>query len=174
MTVFEKTLRGQEEIKHKAHGLSMIERRVLIFIDGKRTVDDLKSLPRVTDLDGIISLLETGSYIAQVAKPTAPAPAHEIPLSGSQEQSGEPLPSFRELPPTFQPDKFNMAKHYMTNTLNHFKGFYGATRLVREIDNCQTHEELRGFYTVWCQDIDATRAGKKRMEKLRKDLLDVL
>lgn len=174
MTVFEKTLRGQEEIKNKAHGLSMVERRVLICIDGKRTFDDLKSLPRVTDLDSIISFLQTGSYIAQVAEAAASPLTHEIPLSGSQEQSGEPLPPFRELPATFQPDKFNMAKHYMINTLNHFKGFYGATRLVRELDNCQTHEELRGFYDAWYQGIEGTRAGKKRMDKLRKDLLDVL
>ncbi|CAA6826559.1 MAG: Unknown protein [uncultured Thiotrichaceae bacterium] len=172
MTIFEKTTKGLEEIKDKTHGLSMIERRVLIFIDGKRTFDDLKTLPRVTDLGGIISLLQTDGYIAQTAG--SKAPANEAPLSGLSAQSGKMLPPFRELPATFQPEKFNMAKHYMTNTLNHFKGFYGATRLVREIDGCQTHEELRVFYDEWCESIEGTRAGKKRMETLRKDLLAVL
>lgn len=160
MTTFEKTTKGLDEIKNKTHGLSIIERRVLIFIDGKRTFDDLKSLPRVTDLDGIISLLETEGYITQAVVSAAP--------------SDEPLSPFRELPAIFQQDKFDMAKHYMTNTLNHFKGFYGATRLVREIDECQTHEELRGFYEAWCEGIEGTRAGNKRMEKLQKDLLVVL
>ncbi len=172
MTIFEKTTKGLEEIKNKTYGLSMIERRVLIFIDGKRTFDDLKSLPRVTDLDGIISLLQTDGYIAQATGSTAPA--NEVSLSGLSEYSDELLPPFRELPATFQLKKFNMAKHYMTNTLNHFKGFYGATRLVREIDECQTHEELRVFYDEWCEVIEGTRAGKKRMDKLRKDLLAVL
>ncbi len=176
MTVFEKTLKGQEEVKNKAHNLSMIERRVLIFIDGKRTLDDLRSLPGVKDLDGVLSLLSTQGYIVQMAEAKqASTPTSETSLSIPHKPSGGAADSpFRELPETFQPDKFNMAKHYMINTLNHFKGFYGATRLVREIDACQTHEELRGFYDAWCERIDGTRAGNKQGGKLRQDLLDVL
>lgn len=169
MTIFEKTPKGQEEVKSKAHGLSMIERRVLIFIDGKRTLDDLKALPRVDDLDGIIDLLQTHDYIAQ----TEEAPPAPITVHAASEQSDE-APAFRELPETFQQDKFDMAKNYMTNTLNHFKGFYGATRLVRDIDECQTHEGLRELYQAWLEGIDGTRAGKKQRDKLRKELLDVL
>ncbi len=175
MTVFEKTLKGQEEVKNKTHNLSMIERRVLIFIDGKRTLDDLRSLPGVKDLDGVLSLLSTQGYIVQMAEvKKASASVSEASPSASHHPPGEPDSPFRKLPETFQPDKFNMAKHYMINTLNHFKGFYGATRLVREIDACQTHEELRGFYDAWCERIDGTRAGNKQGEKLRQDLLDVL
>ena len=37
--VFAKTRKGQDEIATKAGGLSPRVRRVLIFVDGKRTVD---------------------------------------------------------------------------------------------------------------------------------------
>lgn len=166
MIIYEKTPKGLDEVKSKAHGLSMIERRVLIFVDGKRTLDAISALPRVDDPDNIIGFLETEGFITPAA--TAAPPAAE---SSRPEVPDTP---FRELPATFQPEKFNMAKNYMTNTLNHFKGFYGATRLVREIDECRTHEELRALYDAWCREIDGTRQSKKRGDQLRKDLLDVL
>lgn len=171
--IFKKTPKGQAEVKNKVYGLSMIERRVLIFIDGKRTLDELQSLPRVTALDNVLDLLKTEDYITQVEELAALDANSEAPSPESPESS-DGLPPFRELPLTFQPDKFNMAKNYMTNTLNHFKGFYGATRLVRDIDGCQTHEELRDLYSAWLENIDGTRAGKKQRDKLRKELLDVL
>lgn len=59
--IFAKTPKGVEEVQTKANGLSMIERWVLISIDGKRTFDDLKNLPRVEDLDGILTRLESGT-----------------------------------------------------------------------------------------------------------------
>nr|CAA6829834.1 MAG: Unknown protein [uncultured Thiotrichaceae bacterium] len=176
MTIYEKTSMGLEEIKSKVRGLSMIERRVLIFIDGKRTVDDLGALPRVKDLDGIITLLVSEGYIAPSGvqgSPVAPASAAEVPPS-IQEQPGEPTPSFRDLPEKFQPEKFDMAKNFMTNTLNHFKGFYGATSLVREIDACEDHDALRALYGAWCEQMDSSRQGLKQGKKLRKDLLDVI
>ena len=48
--VFAKTRKGQDEIATKAGGLSPRVRRVLIFVDGKRTVDDLRSLLQSDDL----------------------------------------------------------------------------------------------------------------------------
>lgn len=166
MIIFEKTTKGLEEVRSKAHDLSMIERRVLIFIDGKRTLAAISALPRVENLDSIVSFLEAEGYIAPTAAAEPPAEEALTPE--------ESLSPFRELPATFQPEKFNMAKNYMTNTLNHFKGFYGATRLVREIDECQSHDELRALYDAWCKEIDGTRQSKKRVEQLRKDLLEVL
>lgn len=167
MVVFEKSSKGLEEVKTKAHGLSMIERRVLILVDGKRTVDDLKAMSRVPDLDNIIHLLQTGRYVNQLT-------GQDDSLAAHNGRSIEEKSPFRELPEVFQPEKFSMAQNFMTNTLNHFKGFYGATRLVRDIEACHTHEELRKFYDMWCQEIDNSSKGKKRMEELRASLLDVL
>ena len=37
-TVLNKTVRGREEIQTRAHGLSAMQRRLLILVDGQRTV----------------------------------------------------------------------------------------------------------------------------------------
>lgn len=37
-TVLTKTVRGKEEIETRAHGLSAMQRRLLILVDGQRTV----------------------------------------------------------------------------------------------------------------------------------------
>lgn len=113
MAVFEKTPKGQEEVKSKAHGLSMIERRVLIFIDGKRTLDDLKSLPRVTDLDGIIGLLQTEDYITQIEELTAKAPKNGTPPSDPPEQPNKP-------PEALQSDEDDLAETYLASSARSF------------------------------------------------------
>jgi hypothetical protein len=62
----------------------------------------------------------------------------------------------------------------MVNTLNAFKGFYGATSLVRSIDHCQTHEELRDLFDAWHESISGTRQWQKQGADLQKKLLDVI
>ena len=37
-TVLTKTVRGREEIETRAHGLTAMQRRLLILVDGRRTV----------------------------------------------------------------------------------------------------------------------------------------
>ncbi|MDX9989724.1 hypothetical protein [Thiothrix unzii] len=177
--IFGKTPKGIQEVETKANGLSMIERWVLISVDGKRTFEDLKALPRVNDLNAVLTLLETGGYIRKVgsssasvtnaaantATPTTPNTANAA--SGSATR-------FRELPARFDPATFNMAKNFMVNTLNAFKGFYGATSLVRSIDHCQTHEELRALFDAWHESISGTRQWQKQGADLQKKLLDVI
>ena len=42
--VFAKTRKGQDEIATKAGGLTPRVRRVLIFVDGKRSVDEVRGM----------------------------------------------------------------------------------------------------------------------------------
>ena len=172
ITIFAKTPKGIEEVETKANGLSRLERSVLIYIDGKRTREDLKVLPRVSDeLITILGALETGGYIMPkpVAPPdTRPAPAPRTDITPAKSDI------FRQLPAKFEPEKFNMAKHFMINTLNFFKGQYGATSLVRRIDLCQTHEDLRTHFDVWHEVITGTKQGQKQERELREKLLAVL
>ncbi|QTR45956.1 hypothetical protein J9253_18525 [Thiothrix litoralis] len=166
--VFIKTPKGVEEVETKANGLAMIQRWVLISIDGKRTFADLKTLPRVNDLEGILTFLETGGYITPVSTPTS------VGSDMAKQAPNTALSIFRPLPATVDPKTFGMAKHFMINTLNAFCGSYGATALVRSIDQCQTHEELRALFDRWHEDIANTRQGQKQGKDLQKKLLDVL
>lgn len=48
--VFAKTPKGHEELTAKSGGLSPRQRRVLIFVDGKRTVEELRGMLQADDL----------------------------------------------------------------------------------------------------------------------------
>jgi len=65
--VYSKTPRGIAEISLRSAKLSMTTRRVLIMLDGKRTVDDLSMLAKASDIESAISALETGGLIQRVA-----------------------------------------------------------------------------------------------------------
>lgn len=168
--IFAKTPKGIEEVETKANHLSRVERSVMIYVDGKRTFEELKTLPRVDDLSSILAFLEAGGYIAPIN--SVPTPV-TTPLAARQTASVEQS-FFRALPATFDPAKFDMAKHFMINTLNFFKGQYGATNLVRSIDLCETHADLRAHFDAWHEAIASTKQGQKQEGELRKKLLAVL
>jgi hypothetical protein len=48
--VFAKTPKGQEEVATKSAGLTPRVRRVLIMVDGKRSIDELRSMLQSDDL----------------------------------------------------------------------------------------------------------------------------
>ena len=62
--VFAKTPKGHEEITSKAGGLTPRVRRALIFVDGKRTVDELRGMLQSDDLQHTLGMLEEEGYIA--------------------------------------------------------------------------------------------------------------
>lgn len=65
--VFAKTRKGQEEIEHRGGGLTPRVRRVLIFVDGKRTVDQLRAMLAADDLSHTLGMLEEDAYIEVLA-----------------------------------------------------------------------------------------------------------
>lgn len=71
--VFEKSRSGQTEMAERRGALTLSMRRVLIMVDGKRTVTDLAPLVRTGEIDGIIESLAAQGYIRLAeAQPTAP------------------------------------------------------------------------------------------------------
>ena len=61
--VFVKTQKGHDEIATKAGGLSPRVRRILIFVDGKRSVEELRSMILADDLQHTLGMLEEEGYI---------------------------------------------------------------------------------------------------------------
>ena len=93
--VFAKTQKGHDEITSKAGGLTPRQRRVLIFVDGKRSVEELRGMLQADDLQHTLGMLEEDGYIAVGAASTAPGKA------GAPAATAAPLPSvtaFSELP----------------------------------------------------------------------------
>ena len=158
--VFAKTPKGQEEIATKSGGLSPRVRRVLIMIDGKRTVDELRSMLQSDDLQHTLGMLEEDGYIAVASS-----------------NKSEPLPSitaFTELPTTPDPVRLQQARNFMTNTLNVFVGALGTSALLDRIEAAQSHEALRAQYDEWYHAIVMSREGRREAEALRSKLLAVI
>jgi hypothetical protein len=176
--VFIKTPKGREEIESKTGGLSLLTRRVLIFLDGKRTLREVQALPKINDVEHIIQNLEQAGYIQLIS--TEPALKNDQ-ASIQVNTNGVPafIPparngNFRPLPERYDAAQLKMAKNFMANTLNAFVGTFGASALINRIERCETHEALREVYDDWLKAIMGTKQGKKDAENLKAKLLEVL
>ena len=56
--IFRKTEKGQEEIKTRSAGLNPRQRRILILIDGQKSVSQLRELAATDDLTHVLSTME--------------------------------------------------------------------------------------------------------------------
>lgn len=166
--VFAKTPKGYDEITSKAGGLTPRVRRVLIFVDGKKTVDDLRGILQSDDLQHTLGMLEEVGYIelASVTDAAGKASEHQGRLP--------PITAFGELPASSDPLRLQKARNFMTNTLNAFVGALGNSSLLDRIEQAAGHAELRGLYNEWYHAITMSRDGRREAESLRARLLDVI
>lgn len=161
--VFVKTPKGQDEITSKAGGLTPRVRRVLIFIDGKRNIDELRGMLQSDDLQHTLGMLEEDGYIALST------------TSGVETKA--PLPSitaFTDLPSSPDPIRLQQARNFMTNTVNAFVGALGTSSLLEKIENARGHSELRQIFDEWYHTIVMSREGKREAESLRTKLLLII
>lgn len=166
--IFSKTRKGHDEIENRSGALSPRVRRVLIFVDGKRSVEDLRGMLQSDDLQHTLGMLEEDGYIEMIGvvegarMVAAPAAA----LTGDA--------AFRALPMVADPMRLQMARNFMTNTLNAFVGSLGASSLLDRIEQADSHEALRAAYDEWYHAIVMSRNGKREAETLRAKLLEVI
>lgn len=64
--VYTKTAKGVAEIAARGGTLSLAARRILIMVDGKRSVADLAPLARPGEIDGLIATLEAHGFIQRM------------------------------------------------------------------------------------------------------------
>ena len=165
--VFAKTPKGHDEIATKSGGLSPRVRRLLIFVDGKRSVEELRGMLPADDLQHTLGMLEEEGYI-EFHNITGIPPGAATPAA---------LPSitaFSELPGTLDPVRLQQARNFMINTLNAFVGSLGTSSLLDRLENAAGHTDLRSLYDDWYHAIVMSRDGKREAESLRGKLLNVI
>ena len=170
--IFAKTPRGAEEMARRSGALSPRVRRVLIFVDGKRGVDELRAMTNADDLSHTLGLLEEEGYIALAAVRDAAGNAQAT-------EPGQRLPSitaFRPLAGDADGDTQELAKarNFMGNTINVLVGALGTSSLLARIEQARTHAELRALFGEWYHTIVASRDGRREAEALRAKLLEVI
>lgn len=166
--VFTKTPKGHAEITSKAGGLTPRIRRVLIFVDGKRTVDELRTLLQSDDLQHTLGALEEDGYIevASVSDNTGTLTPLQVPLP--------PITAFSDVPDPVDPIRLQQARNFMLNTLKTFVGPLGASSLLNRIEEAAGHAGLRAQYDEWYHAIVMSREGKREAEALRAKLLKII
>lgn len=167
--IFTKTALGRTEMEARSGKLNPRQRRALIFIDGKLTVDELRERLAADDLSHTLGMLEEEGYIEvlgmreDTASEIAPAP--------------ERLPSitaFRPLPDVPATPTLDLARNFMLNTLRAFSGSYSCTSLQDAIMEAPSHATLREHFNEWYHVVVSTRDGRRRAEELRGKLLEVI
>lgn len=167
--VFAKTPAGHEEVTNKTAGLTPRQRRVLIMIDGKRSVDDLRDMLQADDLQHTLGLLEEAalievSSIKDDAGAMQPAPDEPLPA----------ITAFRPAPNPPNKKELEMAKNFIMNSLKTFCGPFAHLEIVEAAFAATTHEELRTQFDPWYHAIVQTISGRRRAEELRGQLLKVI
>ena len=159
--IFAKTPKGQDEITSKAGGLTPRIRRVLIFVDGKRSIDDLRGMLQSDDLQHTLGMLEEEGYIE---------------LAGSNPQTAvlPAITAFLPLPESPDPLRLQQARNFMRNTLNAFVGAVGASSLITRIEGTDDHAGLRAHYDEWYHAMVISREDRREAEDLRDRLLKII
>lgn len=141
--VYSKTPRGIAEISLRSAQLPTATRRVLIMIDGKRTVDDLSIVVKPGEIHGVIAKLEGGGLI----QPVSLHASLDVPtINGRDTESG--LSSVLSGPSTSgalderDPITLEEVKRRAVRGLNDRLGNEAAT-LAARLENCRTIEEFR-------------------------------
>lgn len=166
--VFAKTALGQQEINNRGGGLTPRQRRVLIFVDGRRSVDELRELAQSDDLQHTLGMLEEAGLIEVAAVTDAAGTA--VPPAGA-------LPSitaFGPLPAEPDPVRLQQARNFMANTINAFVGALGASSLLQRIEGAAGHADLRALFDEWYHAMVSSREGRREAEALRGKLLKVI
>ena len=156
-TVFAKTQKGQREIQNRSGGLSMIERRLLILVDGKRTAQEIWRITKVADYEHLLAQLSAAGYIAskQSAEVVSKSPTSE---SGTQSQSD------RDMAP----------KAFMLSTLRTMANPMLAARVGKEIEAAENKDQLQALVDSWYRAIADNPANLTRVDGIRSTLLNKL
>ena len=179
-TIFAKTALGQQEVQSRAMGLTPLVRRLLILVDGKRSGQELAAFVNghaVSELlDELlqrqcIETVAASAVQATAAAAPAPAPAAEKTATERMREAalaGLPPPESRGA------KDVEMARNFMTNTVNTI--FQPNTRLtlLKAIFDCRSAAEVRAVYPRWSDAIASSAIGAKRLPEFHDKLFKVL
>lgn len=167
MTTYHKTARGQKEIAERSGELGLRARRLLILVDGQRTVSELAGWAGDHTFDESLHALVSGGFIA----PLTATVQSGAPLAASGDAAPEPS---RAPGGATREASLALAQDFMMNTLRTFHGPYGKLDLVKRIHASRQATELRALFDEWLQSISESRIGRKRADELSARLLEVM
>jgi hypothetical protein len=136
--VYSKTPKGVAEVAARSAQLSMTTRRVLIMVDGKRTIDELAVLLRPGEIDAVITQLESAGLIQR----NSATHAIDVPtVAGRVLESVAPTTQ-GGAPDEQNPMTLDEAKRRAVRELTDRLGPGAEAQAIR-IEGCKTIEDFR-------------------------------
>lgn len=175
-SIFAKTALGQQEIQSRSLGLPPLVRRLLVLIDGKRSGEELAQYVPGQDIGPLLDhLIHHGCIDTPLsAKTGQPVPLNAAPMA--QTVAATDHPDLAKLPDANQRSAkdIEMARNFMTNTINTIIGQNVRFTLIKSIHACATAIDLRATYPAWLGAMADNRIGLKRLPELQDKLFKVL
>ena len=159
--IFQKTGAGQAEIEANSSTLDMIERRVLILVNGQKDVETLEKFSLCENIGEVVdSLVSKGmiemAQVAPVAPAAAPATAAPAPVASG---GGAPVTG---------------AQEFMVNTLLTFANRVRVSKLIDQIESTQDTDSVKTMVKPWYQAISETPGGMYQADDLKKEVLEMI
>jgi hypothetical protein len=139
--IYIKTDRGRAVVAERTGELSALQRRMLIVVDGKKTVNDLGALVRAGELEGVLSVLLAHALIAPTGDvavlqaPSAPgfaaAPVNDPPRAATSPQA---FAAVRGEASAFVRDRLGVAGDPICEAIDRCKSPAELRRLLRGIE----------------------------------------
>jgi hypothetical protein len=139
--IYVKTPQGVAEVGARSAQLSMVARRVLIMMDGRRTVDELAMFVRAGEIDAIVTQLESAGLAERAggAAPTTVAPqAAGAPAAEEPPTVAAPAPEERDLAPITLDEAKRRAVRELSDRLGP-----DADVMAMRIEDCRSIDEFR-------------------------------
>lgn len=175
-----KTDLGRSEIQSRALRLPPLTRRLLLLVDGQRRTSELAAFVPGQDAEQLMRELIANGCVEVLAGSPAKAAAAQVAavdvvLPGPATVASLD-PDLADLPDASErhANEIEMARNFMTNTINTMHGQNTRLTLIRHIHECENAQQLRAIYPEWRACMNDSRAGAKRLPELRAKLLDVL
>jgi len=165
--IYDKTETGKKEITDSAAGLSMMQRRVLILVNGENEVEKLAKLSLCDEIDATIAhLLELGLIkVAETTVVEIPASAAPANAAADNELTVTEV-TITEVTVT--------ARDLMCNTLQTFGNKIKIAKLHNTITETSDPEALKDLVKPWYQALSETPGGMYQADDLRKEVLDLM
>ena len=133
-TIPSKTDKGRQEMVRRSDVLSPLQRRLLILVDGRRTVNDLDAFVRVGELEPALACLFEFGYVAAPGEPVAlPAPAAPGYAAQDDTQPARPATS---------PMEFERVRDEASRFIHQRLGD-AAGPICAAVERCASPHELR-------------------------------
>ncbi|MES3026072.1 MAG: hypothetical protein V4857_31205 [Pseudomonadota bacterium] len=161
-TVFVKTEKGRAEVAGRHHALSLRERSVLIFIDGKKDVAALAAingaaLPR-QQLDEILAALAKLALVAPMAQPGAVGPALQLVPKAAPAPAKAVVPARAAFGLTHDAHVIGQVREFMAATARTHLGLLGAG-VIERVGQAKDAAALMAVVGHWHMALQDSRQG---------------